>query len=138
MSISQFLYGSCRVRLVGRRQAAISLTCNQGRSSDQQGFQPLIGTCSRPGPSLPTLAGSSCSQRPRLREGGMEDCAFWEAPWPSRGSGCLCAHRATGPRRGPQGLCSKGAKLLACQTGATSLRATESVKSMLLEACHCK
>jgi len=68
--------------------------------------------------SPPALAGSGC------RGGGGGRCLLG---WLSCGPGSLCGHRAAGPQ-GCSQACAPREK-----TGGTSLRGTESVKSVLLE-----
>lgn len=97
MTISQFFHGSCGVRLVGRKQAVISLTCSQGRSHG--GFQPLISIWSRPGMSLHILAGADVARGPGCRRVRWRIVSSVPAELWVR---CLCVHRAAGPWRGSQ------------------------------------
>lgn len=71
MTVSQFFHGSYGVRLVGRKQAVISLTCSQGRPHGQPGFQPLISIWCRPGMSLHILAGADI--QPEAQDAGGWD-----------------------------------------------------------------
>lgn len=78
MSISQFFHGSCGVRLVGKKQAVISLICSQRRSHGQPDFQPLIRKWCRPGMSLHRYrADTTRGQDVREWDGDGFFCAGW-------------------------------------------------------------